>query len=158
MGWQWDLMGNAARSKDRLQPEKTMGVKLANVKTGTGPEFSWRTWGFLLITAGDYGWDPQGTVLDFEFQLDSFARRNRLNDITRKKYENDVRRFCRLWQGGYDSNHFQMVTEEDSKVMLKSLIRAVNNRYFQEAAGKCEMESIRVLMTFLKGGAFRIGQ
>lgn len=158
MGWQWGLIENVARSKDRMRPEKTSGVKLANVKTGTGPEFSWRTWSFLLITAGDYGWGPQGTVLDFEFQLDCFARRNRLNDITRKKYENDIRSFCRVWLGGYDSNHFQLVTEEDSKGMLKSLIRAVNNRHFQEAAGKGEMESIRGFMTFLKGGAFRIGQ
>ena len=158
MSWQSGLMGNVARSKDRMQPEKTMGVKLANMKTGTGPEFSWRTWSFLLITAGDYGWAPQGTVLEFEFHFDSFARRYRLNDVTRRKYENDLRKFCSMWPGGYDSNHFQLVTEEDSKGMLKSLIRALNNRHFQEAAGKGEMESIRVFMTFLKDGAFRIGQ
>ncbi len=158
MSWQSGLIGNVARSKDHMHAEKTVGVKLANLRTGGGPEFSWRTWTFLLITAGDYGWAPLGTVLDFEFQLEFFARRNRLNDITRKKYETDIRRFCRMWPGGYDSNHFQLVTEEDSKGMLKSLIRAANNRYFQEAAGKGEMESIRGFMTFLKGGAFRIGQ
>jgi len=157
MRWQSGCARNVWRTQDYRQAERTVGVDLANVKTGKGPSFSWRAWSFLLITAEDYGWVPQGTVLDFEYQFASAVGKFRLNDINKRKYEQDIKRFCDGWSGDYDANHAQLVTEEDSRNMLKALIRAVNNVEFQAIVGKDERKHICELMAFLTEGAFRIG-
>lgn len=157
MRWQSGCAKNVWRTQDFRQKEKTMGVDLENVQTGEGPSFNWRAWSFLLITAEDYGWVPLGTVLDFEYQFAQAVGRRKLNDVSKWKYEQDIRRFCETWPGDYDLNHSQLVTEEDARNILKALMRAVNSREFQAVVGKEEKKLICELMAFLKGGALGIG-
>lgn len=156
MRWESGCARRVTRTQNYREPEKTVGVDLENVKTGRGVSFNWRAWSFLLITAEDYGWVPLGTILDFDYRFASLAGGRKLSDITRRKYEKDIVRSCEEWHGGYDCNNSQLVTEEDAKGMFRALMRAVNNRGFQEAVGKDERRLICELMAFLQEGAFRI--
>src|SRR4051794_15663787 len=74
--------------------------------TGAGGEFSWDvfSWGRLLRLAEKYGWQPAGTqmfVEEIPFLID------------------------RHWHGGYDSNDYQIVGEEDARNLADALERAI---------------------------------
>ncbi len=101
-------------------------------------------WQHILRTARAKGWQPQGTILDYEFQyrLATF-RYEDLDQEGRTVIERQVRDNCRNWQGGYLTPKYQIVTDED----VKNLRAALQTEYV----------SFDLLM-FLSHGTFRIGR
>jgi hypothetical protein len=99
-------------------------------------------WEQTLATAWMHGWEPMGTVLDFEFhrQLEISRCKGRKNEghweIARKVLDK-----CRDWHGEYLLPEGQVVTEADAKGLKKALEGT---------------DAAPDLLRFLSLGAFRI--
>jgi hypothetical protein len=70
-------------------------------------------WAFCLRVAHEFGWEPAGTKLTEaspDAQHEAFAEQ------------------AAAWQGGYDSNDWQEVADEDAKAIAAALDRAIEAR------------------------------
>ena len=133
-----------------------MGVDLTSVKGKKGAYFNWTAWRFLLKTAADYGWVPEGTVLDFSYQYRSATRGRKLSELSKARIKLEIRESCANWAGDYSTNHCQLVTADDAGNIQKALLKALNDRRFVVDI-KSEQTDILIQFTeFLKNGAFRI--
>lgn len=100
-----------------------------------------RYWVRLLDTARDEGWQPDGTLYDFDFQVD---------DLTDELYDPAynlffvVMCFNEIWQwdGSYTEKENQVVTDEDAHYLRLALQGAWDDEE---------------LMCFFEKGSFRIG-
>ena len=115
-------------------------------KDGDGKDTNFVTtrdqWEKILLIAREGGWNPLGTILDFEFhfQLEASAYgeldKNGHAEIAIKALDR-----CRNWQGGYRTPEYQVVVDEDTQRMAQALHGADTPPGFLE---------------FLSLGAFRI--
>jgi hypothetical protein len=99
-------------------------------------------WNYILATARANGWNPLGTILDYEFQYQLFA--SKCKDLDFDKHillDQFVEGKCGRWKGGYLSPEYQIVTDEDARGLRVAL---------QRASASIE------LILFLSHGAFRI--
>jgi hypothetical protein len=78
-------------------------------------EFTHTSWGYLLQLAEEYDWEPYGTLP---------PRIGRLTDphIPEEAWEYEEHP---EWGGGYHSNDFQSVTDEDAANLVAALERAL---------------------------------
>ena len=99
-------------------------------------------WEKILTTAWMHGWDPMGTILDFEFHRQLEISRNKeLGHEGHWEIARKVLDKCKLWHGEYHLPEHQVVTDADAKGLRKAL----------EGTG-----SAPEFLQFLSLGAFRI--
>ena len=105
-----------------------------DLRSETGAEFrvSKNAWLHILELAEEYDWEPLGTIPP------------RFNDPLRNlEYED--------WEGGYDTNDFQIVTDVDSTEMASALENAL-----QDMASQEEADYLVDFIRFAKQGSFSI--
>src|SRR5690349_7147166 len=105
-------------------------------------DMSNRAWATTLAIAEVYGWEPLGTVADWEeYGLDG-------------------------WSGTYMLNNYQTVTSEDAINLASALSKSVTDRFkklvgtdlqyvLKNAEGSAEF--IESVITYLKRGSFQLG-
>jgi hypothetical protein len=132
-----------------------MGVDLISLKHNEDAWFSWSTWRFLRNTAKDFGWVPLGTVINPEESMIIWKEDN-LSEIEWQRIKKGMERVSESWEGNYDSNDTQTVTDQDAANLLQALTRAVNNQTFLNSIEEDDLAVIREFMEFLKNGDFLI--
>lgn len=99
-------------------------------------------WKAILILARSIGWQPLGSILDYEFQFELELSEVEQPDQNALEFiETLVRRRCAKWNGVYDEPHYQLVTAEDALSLREALLLTETSPDFLE---------------FLEKGAFRI--
>jgi len=99
-------------------------------------------WHHILTTARANGWEPQGTILDYEFQYQLVASEYEELDFDKHiLLDQFVTDKCGRWKGGYLTPEYQIVIDQDARGLRKALQRAV---------------APIDLLLFLSHGAFRI--
>lgn len=99
-------------------------------------------WHQILAVARANGWEPQGTILDYEFQYQ--LEMSLYDDFTHAPKEivdQKVTDKCENWHGGYFTPEYQVVTNDDAEGLRKAL---------EKGAAPVD------LLSFLSYGAFRI--
>lgn len=101
-----------------------------------------RDWQQMLVAARANGWEPRGTILDYEchYQLEA-SKHEEIDRDFQALIDRDVRERCAKWQGGYLAPEYQIVTDEDAMGLRKALHR---------------VNAPLDLLMFLSHGAFRI--
>jgi hypothetical protein len=110
------------------------------------PKPSWhavkKEWHRILATARANGWEPLGTILDYEFHYQLEASQCEELDFDKHflidQYTKDK---CGTWKGGYLTPEYQIVTDDDARGLRKALQRTG--------------EPIELIL-FFSYGAFRI--
>jgi len=99
-------------------------------------------WQYILATARANGWNPLGTILDYEFQYQLLASQFEELDFDKHTLlDQFVTDKCGRWKGGYLTPEHQIVSDDDATELRRALQRA--------------RESIELIL-FLSHGAFRI--
>jgi hypothetical protein len=102
-----------------------MGYDMSNSK-GDEAHLTMSLWSDFFRLAMEYGWEPMGTV---------------------SPYEDNV-----VWDGGYFSNDFQLVTETDAANLANALEKAI-----RASPKRAFADWIRSFIDFCRGGGFSIG-
>jgi hypothetical protein len=76
--------------------------------------FNWSGWHEILRVANEYGWKPMGTTLE-PFEAVNITT----GEVTIMNEDGED------WDGGYGSNDFQVVSEEDALNMREALLKAL---------------------------------
>ena len=107
-------------------------------------------WDYLTETALAFGWQPAGTVYPIH------------NEDGGKSYEAGE-----TWSGGYFTNDFQRVTDNDARELAAALRRAIaaaegtEARHLsaraENAMKNLNVSFVRKFAEFCEGGGFRIG-
>lgn len=99
-------------------------------------------WRQMLVTARANGWEPQGTILDYEFHYQlEVSKYENIGRALEGVLDRQVKDRCARWQGGYLSPEYQVVTHEDARGLRKALRRT---------------DVSLDLLLFFSRGAFRI--
>lgn len=108
-----------------------MGMDLHS-ETGAEFRLSRNAWLHILELAKEYGWEPLGTIPPtFDDPLRNLEYKG--------------------WEGGYDTNEFQIVTDVDSAEMASALENAL-----QDIASQEEALLLAGFISFAKKGSFSI--
>lgn len=101
-----------------------------------------RDWQQMLVMARANGWEPQGTILDYEchYQLE-VSKYEEIDRDSEALIDRKVKERCARWQGGYLAPEYQIVTDTDARGLRRALHRA---------------NAPLDLLLFLAHGAFRI--
>lgn len=100
-------------------------------------------WGKVLNLALDHGWKPEGTVLTKEWFMG-------IANMTEEQAQKEADE----WEGHYQSNDFQEVTDSDAKKLQTALKKAVKEDSTLDPEWK---EYIKKFIKFLDHGSFAIG-
>jgi hypothetical protein len=133
-----------------------MGVDLFSLKNSQDTCFNWAAWRFLRNTAKDFGWEPMGTVINPEASMIVWEEDN-LSEIEWLSIKKGMERVSESWEGNYDTNETQTVTDQDAANLLQALTRAVNNQAFIGSIDEEDVTLIKEFMDFLRNGGFLIG-
>ena len=140
-----------------IQASKSiMGVDLFSLKNNQDIAFNWSAWRFLKKTALDFGWKPLGTVINPEASMIVWEEDN-LSEIEWHRIKKGMERVGETWEGNYDTNDTQTVTDQDAANLLQALTRAINDQDFLESIDEGAFAVIKEFMDFLKNGSFLIG-
>ena len=137
-----------------------MGYDLINSKGFF--RFNGFVWHRVLILAQYFGWKPMGTVMP--------EGNAKLLFGDWRSNEESVQEFIKSWEGGYNSNDFQLVVKEDALNLAHALMKAmevlpdeVNDmEYFSKDgaidyfSGKAWKNRLNEFIQFCKNGEFDI--
>ena len=137
-----------------------MGYDLLN--TNGSFRFNLFAWHRLLILAQYFGWKPMGTVPSERITKCYLGDR----DSDKKA----VQEFIKNWEGGYDSNDFQLVVKEDALNLADALMKAMEvlpdegldleyfskDRAIDYFSGRAWRNYLKEFIQFCNNGEFRI--
>lgn len=135
-----------------------MGMDLMSLKGRRTCGYNLTAWRYLLWTAVEYGWVPEGTVFEESIPATSGdAERNSPGSPGRKlgrgRGGKRAGEEIAVALQSYFSNDGQIVTERDARELLKALVRAINDKKLKDK--RCR-DDMRDFAAFLKQGSFRI--
>lgn len=79
-------------------------------------------WQYILATARANGWQPSGTILEYEFQHQRIASKHEGFDFDALALlDQFVTDKCGRWKGGYLKPAYQIVTDEDARGIREAL-------------------------------------
>lgn len=103
-------------------------------------------WTQLLNMALDYGWKPEGTVMDEGFFMSACGMG-----------EEQAKREVDNWDGSYTSNDWQQVTDSDANNLKEALGKIMEDKKFLSKIDPYWTDKIPQFIKFLDHGGFVIG-
>jgi hypothetical protein len=128
--WIWGVRDTLMSDNDKCTAKnrkRLMGMDFRNTKKGIRKGLCLESWCCLLDLAERHGWKPQGTVLKTSIEYVKYGGDPDNPEIAQGLWsyaEDKVKNWC----GGYTSNEFQWVTEDDARNMTDALERALEER------------------------------